>query len=205
MVSSGNQRNILVTQIIEFQKEHPEIEVTHSEMEQESYKAAIEGWLHSKNFHSDVLFWFAGANLKRFVSKGWVEPIDDLWKKQNWDNEFSKASKTAVTIQDQIYSLPMSYYQWGFYYRKSIFRQHNLRPPQTWKEFLQVGESLKENNIVPITLGSKDRWTAAGWFDYLNLRVNGFAFHQSLMEGKVSYTDPRIKEVFRYWKELLDR
>jgi len=204
MVSSADQRSTFFNKIKEFEKEHPEIEVTRREIGQETYKAAIEGWLHSKKFHSDVLFWFAGAKLDEFVSKEWVEPIDDIWKKQNWDKEFSKTFKTAVTTHDKTYGLPISYYQWGFYYRKSIFRQHNLRPPQTWKEFIQVGETLKANNIVPIALGSKDRWAAAGWFDYLNLRINGLPFHQNLMKGKVSYTDPRIKEVFRYWKELLD-
>jgi len=174
-------------------------------VEHKVYKANIENWLNSKTFHSDVIFWFAGARLKSFVSKGWVEPINDLWKEQKWDNDFSKSSKTAITVQGNIYGLPISYYQWGFYYRKSVFQKNNLKIPQTWKDFLQVGDSLKAKGIVPITLGSKYRWTAAAWFDYLNLRINGLTFHQKLMEGRISYNDPRIKEVFSYWKELLDR
>ena len=205
MVSSGKQRTVFVKLVRQFQNQHRDLDVIHKEMEQETYKIAIEEWLNTKNFHSDVFLWFSGEKLKDFVSKGWVEPIDDLWRNQKWDNEFTKASKTAVSVQEKIYGLPMSYYQWGFYYRKSTFQQLDLQPPQTWREFLKVGERLKANNIIPILLGSKYRWTAAGWFDYLNLRINGLPFHQNLMAGKVSYTDRRVLEVFRYWKELLDR
>ena len=55
-----------------------------------------------------------------------------------------------------------------------------------------------------MAIGTKFPWTAAGWFDALNLRTNGFDFHIQLMDGKVPYTDPKVKEVFAKWKQLID-
>jgi len=205
MVSSGSQRAVFVKLIQKFQKHHPFIDVNRKEYEQEKYKKQISHWLAPDKHHSDVLFWFAGTKLKGFVKKGWLEPLDDLWVSQEWNKGFSKAAKDLVSEAAIPYGLPMSYYQWGFYYRKSVFKAHNLTPPETWSQFLSACEILKQNNISPIVLGSKYRWPAAGWFDYLNLRINGLDFHQSLMEGRESYTDSRIKTVFNVWKDLLDK
>ena len=44
----------------------------------------------------------------------------------------------------------------------------------------------------------RDR-TAGGWFDYLNLRINGYQFHMDLTAGKVSYEDPRLDATFAAW------
>jgi multiple sugar transport system substrate-binding protein len=42
-----------------------------------------------------------------------------------------------------------------------------------------------------------------GMFDMLNMRINGYDFHVSLMGGQESWTDDRVKEVFATWEELL--
>jgi multiple sugar transport system substrate-binding protein len=47
-------------------------------------------------------------------------------------------------------------------------------------------------------------WTAAGWFDYLNLRINCLDFHMQLMAGEVPYTDQRVKDVFAKWRQLVE-
>ncbi len=53
-------------------------------------------------------------------------------------------------------------------------------------------------------MAGRDAWTLAGWFDYLDLRINGNAFHQKLMAGEAPYTDPRVKKVYTTWKQLID-
>jgi multiple sugar transport system substrate-binding protein len=42
-----------------------------------------------------------------------------------------------------------------------------------------------------------------GTFDILNMRMNGYDFHVSLMAGKDKWTDPKVKAVFAKWAELL--
>ena len=65
-------------------------------------------------------------------------------------------------------------------------------------------EKLKSNGITPITIGTRYLWTAAGVFDYLNLRTNGYDVHNQLTAGKIKYTDPRIRKTFEYWAELVN-
>ncbi|MFW5643185.1 MAG: ABC transporter substrate-binding protein, partial [Alkalispirochaeta sp.] len=91
------------------------------------------------------------------------------------------------------------------FYRRDLFDQNNLSVPENWEDFLSVSQTLKDNGITPITIGTKFLWTAGGWFDYLNLRINGFDYHMELMDGRASYLDSELDAVFETWGELLDR
>ncbi len=185
----------------EFNQAHPDIEAEFNIYDHESYKTSIRNWLSSAA--PDVIFWFSGERMNTFVSKGLITPITDIWQANGLDDKMAP-SRSGVTFEGEQYGLPYTYYQWGIYYRKDIFEQHGIAVPQTWEEYLAACKKLKENNIAPISIGTKLLWTAAGWFDYLNLRVNGLDFHMQLMHGEVPYTDQRVKNVFAEWRKLID-
>ena len=120
-------------------------------------------------------------------------------------NDSMGATKSALSVDGKQYGVPWGYYQWGMFYRTDIFDKFGLSEPANWDEFLEIGETLKANGVTPVTIGTKYLWTAGGWFDYLNLRVNGLDYHMDLMLGEASYTDPELDEVFDVWKDLIDR
>jgi multiple sugar transport system substrate-binding protein len=92
------------------------------------------------------------------------------------------------------------------YYRRDLLADAEIeQPPRDWSELLEACAKLKARGIRPIALGSKDLWPTAGWFDYIDLRLNGYDFHMALMGGTVPYTDQRVKDVFAKWRELIDR
>ena len=62
---------------------------------------------------------------------------------------------------------------------------------------------MKSDGLVPIAFADKDGWPAMGTFDIINMRINGYDFHISLMAGKESWTDPKVKQVFDTWRGLL--
>jgi len=109
-----------------------------------------------------------------------------------------------MTRDGKQWGVPYTYYQWGIYYRSDIFADNDITPPSTWDELLAASATLKEAGITPFTIGTKFLWTAAGVFDYLNLRTNGYDVHNDLTAGKIKYTDPRIVDVFEKWKELVE-
>jgi multiple sugar transport system substrate-binding protein len=110
----------------------------------------------------------------------------------------------SMTIDGKQWGVPYTYYQWGVYYRKDIFEELGIEEPKTWEELLAASRKLNENDIKPFTIGTKFLWTAAGVFDYLNLRQNGYDYHNQLTAGKVKYTDDRTRATFERWKELMD-
>lgn len=191
-----------ITQVVEqFNKEHKDITAELNIYDHESYKASIRNWLSSEA--PDVVFWYAGERMNTFVTKGLIEPVSDVWE-NNGLSEKMASTKSGVTFDGQQFGLPYTYYQWGVYYRKDIFEKFSIKVPTTWNEFTSACATLKKNGVAPIAIGTKNLWPSAGWFDYLNLRVNGLEFHMQLMKGEVPYTDQRVKDVFAKWRELID-
>ena len=185
-----------------FREEYPDIDVTLNTFDHEAYKTAIRNFLASDP--PDVALWFAGNRMKFFVEQGLFMDISDLWEEAGF-NESMASSRPTLTVDGAQYGVPWGYYQWGVFYRTDIFEEYGLEVPETWDKFLQFSQTLKDNGITPVTIGTKFLWTAAGWFDYLNLRINGFDYHMELMDGEASYLDPELDEVFATWRELIDR
>jgi multiple sugar transport system substrate-binding protein len=184
----------------DFKKENPDIKVVVNTTSHEAYKVQIRTWLPNKA--PDIATWFAGNRAKYFVDKGLVEPIDDVWA--GIDSQFSDSIKDVVTFGGKKYLMPLSYYNWGFYYRKDLFAKAGIKnAPKTWAEFTAAVESLGKISVSPIAIGIKDGWPAAAWFDYLNMRVNGYKFHMGLMSGTESYLDPKVKKTFEVWQNLI--
>ena len=184
-----------------FQKENPDVKVEYNEYDHEAYKTALRNWLSTSP--PDVVYWFAGNRMKEFVTRGLFEDVSDVWQKDGL-NETLATSKGVMTIDDKQWGVPYTYYQWGIYYRKDIFAKNGVEVPKNWTEFLAACKKLKAGGVAPIAIGTKFPWTAAGWFDYLNMRTNGYDFHMQLMDGKVAYTDPRVKKTFENWKQLIE-
>ena len=186
-----------------FQEDHPDYEIVHSTVAHEDFKQAIRAYLTAST-PPDVMTWFAGNRARFFIDNDLIMDISDVWESEGWNESYPKGFQALSTVDGKQYFLPTSWYWWAVYYRPSIFAELNLEPPETWEEFMEVNETLKENGITPLAIGTKYRWTAAAWFDYLNMRINGPQFHIDLMLCKESYDDPRVAKVFEYWGELLE-
>ncbi len=186
-----------------FQEDHPDYEIVHSIVAHEDFKQAIRAYLTAST-PPDVMTWFAGNRARFFIDNDLIMDISDVWESEGWNESYPKGFQALSTVDGKQYFLPTSWYWWAVYYRPSIFAELNLEPPETWEEFMEVNETLKENGITPLAIGTKFRWTAAAWFDYLNMRINGPQFHIDLMLCKESYDDPRVAKVFEYWGELLE-
>ncbi|MFE0628212.1 ABC transporter substrate-binding protein [Streptomyces sp. NPDC058864] len=149
----------------------------------------------------DVFMWFAGYRMQFFAQKGLLSDISDLWK--GFDG-FSDALKAQSTGQDgKQYFVPLYYYPWAVFHRKSVFQEHGYEVPKTFDEYRALAGRMQKDGIVPFAFGDKDGWPAMGTFDYLNVRANGYEFHVSLMAGEESWTDPKVKQVFDLWRGLM--
>jgi len=186
-----------------FKKANPGINVTANNGDREAHKNTIRNAL--QNDAPDVITWYPGNRMGPFVDAGLFADISDLWSSDaNLSSNFN-AIKPTMSRGGKQWGVPYSFYQWGVYYRKDIYDKLGLSEPKTWDELLGNCDTLKGAGVTPFTIGTKFLWTAAGVFDYLNLRTNGYEVHNDLTAGKIKYTDPRIRATFAKWGEMLDR
>ena len=182
---------------------NPNSPVQHTIVNHEDFKQAIRAYLVAEPA-PDVLTWFAGNRARFFIDRDLIMPVSDVWEEEGWNEDFPKGFRAMSEVDGEAYFLPTSWYWWAIFYRTDIFEEYGITPPETWDELIAACETLDGAGLIPITIGTKFRWTAAAWFDYLNMRINGPQFHLDLMLGKESYTDPRVKEVFVKWNELFE-
>ncbi len=187
--------------VAKFSAENPDINVIVNINDREAHKTAIRNFLSADA--PDVTSWYPGNRMGPFVDAGLFEDVSDLWEEQGFGETLS-AIKPTMTRDGKQWGVPYTYYQWGIYYRKDIFDNLGIEEPTTWDELLAASAKLKENGVTPFTIGTKFLWTAAGVFDYLNLRTNGYDVHNALTAGEIKYTDPRIKATFEKWQELVE-
>ncbi len=201
--SDPNPKAAFAAAVKKFEAENPGITVKLNIYDHESYKSSIRNWLTSAP--PDVALWYSGERMRQFVKPGLLTDVSALWTDAA-KKEFGAKAVSSVTVDGKQYGVPYSYYQWGIYYRADLFEKAGVTTPiKDWAGLLDACGKLKASGVEAIDLGSKDLWPTGGWFDYLNLRLNGYEFHMQLMAGKVSWEDPKVREVFAHWKQLLDK
>ena len=150
----------------------------------------------------DVMCWFAGYRMRAFASRGVVGDVSDVW--ESIGGGFSEGFKNASTgLDGKQYFVPFYYYPWAVHYRKSVFADHGYEIPTTWDEFKALCDQMQTDGLIPLAAANDGNWPQMGMFDMLNLRINGYDFHVSLMGGQESWTDDRVKAIFTAWEEIL--
>ena len=151
----------------------------------------------------DVMAWFAGYRMRAFAGKGVVGDISDVWA-ADLDDDMSAGFKSASTgLDGNQYFVPFYFYAWGIHYRKSLFEENGYDIPTTWDEFLALNDQMEADGLIPLAAANDGRWPQMGMFDMLNLRINGYDYHVSLMGGNESWDSDEVKAVFAAWEELL--
>ena len=198
----GNQRATWQNAFDQFKKANPDVDLKVTYVGEEAYKVQMSGWLATDP--PDILSWHNGERMAYFAKRGLLEDLSGDWQKNGWNQNYASV-KQSSTYAGKQYSLPLGYDAYGFFYRKDLFQKAGIAgEPTNWAQFMEDCKKLKAAGIAPIAVPARDAWTLAAWFDYLDLRVNGYAFHQKLMAGEIPYTDPRVRNVYVAWKTLID-
>ena len=186
-----------------FNRENRGNAVTATGLEHETFKVGILSRLSSGE-GTDIFSYWAGAKVQALVNAGYLEPLDGVWQQDRLEQRFTPAVSAACVYNGHPYAIPVTQHFVAFFYNKKLFASLGLTPPATWKEFLEVCERIKASGATPIAIGTRERWPAQFWFDYLLLRTAGPHYRQALMEGAKAYTDPEVKRAFTLWRQLLD-
>ncbi len=149
----------------------------------------------------DVVSWFAGYRMRAFASKGVLGDVSDVWSGLNGMSDGFRSASSG--LDGKQYFVPFYFYPWAVHYRKSLFADNGYSIPTTWDEFKALCDTMQADGITPLSAANDGRWPQMGMFDMLNLRVNGYDYHVSLMGGNESWESAEVKNIFSTWSEIL--
>jgi multiple sugar transport system substrate-binding protein len=175
------------------------VSVTINNVDHNTFQAQIDNYLQATP--QDFFSWGAGYRMRDLAQRGLVDNVDDAWKAMG--SQYSAGAKSLATAADgHQYYIPFDVNPWVIYYRKSVWAKYGYQIPATWDAFVALAKQMQKDGLTPIAFSDKDGWPALAWYDYLDMRMNGYAFHMSLMLGNESWTDPKVAAVFDTWASI---
>ena len=184
----------------EFQKKNPNVTIKAIPLQNEQFKTKIPIALQSDSPPDVFQSWGGGglveqqkagkvANLTKYV-KPWIKTLG--------------GSAAGWQVNGTQYAIPYSVGVVGFWYNKALFRQAGVRSaPKTWPQFIAAISKLKDADITPIAIGSKDQWPDAFYWDYLAVKL---CSKKVMQQSAVTYNfrDRCWVRAGQYLKQLLD-
>lgn len=186
--------------IAEFEAANPDIDVVLQNFDHEGYKTAIRNFLTTDA--PDLANWYAGNRMAPFVDAGQFMDVTDAWD-ANGLNESLASAAASMTMDGKKWGIPYTYYQWGVYFNKDAYAAAGANVPANYDEFVANCELFKAAGIDCLTTGTSALWPGAGIFDYMNLRTNGYEFHNALTSGEIAWTDDRVRATFANWAKIV--
>lgn len=183
----------------QFQTDNAGLSVKMNTVAHTTFQENINNYLQGSP--DDAFSWFAGYRARFFAQKNLVGDISDVYAATQGIPEGLK--KACSTADGKQIVMPATYYPWVVLYRKSEWDKRGYTEPKTLDELKALAAKMQKDSIVPFAMADKDGWEAMATFDILNLRVNGYDFHVSLMDGKEDWTGDKVAKVFDVWKGLL--
>lgn len=149
----------------------------------------------------------AGGELKTYVDGGYLDNVDDIWAAQNLGLKYRAVLSKMVTFNGHKMAIPVSIHRanWLFY-NVPLLKQFGLDPPRDVDELIADAKILAAHNIIPIGLGTRDKWTAVFLFDAVLLSVAGPDVYEQFYTGLLDpQTDPHfyIRTAFQKFAQLI--
>ncbi|MFZ3577160.1 ABC transporter substrate-binding protein [Virgibacillus sp. DJP39] len=143
------------------------------------------------------------------LNEGWVaadkmEPLDDLYKENEWMDKFPEELIDLVSSDGHIWSVPVNIHRGNvMFYNMKVFEENGIEIPTTFDEFFEVADKLKAAGITPLALGDKESWTATQIFENVLLGVLGPDDYKKLFAGEISLDDAQVVEAAEKFKKFL--
>jgi multiple sugar transport system substrate-binding protein len=136
-----------------------------------------------------------------FMWRWWTEQnsehaadLTDIWtpEKDAFVQDAVKAGGKVIMIPYVISAKP------GFWYRKSFFSDHNLKPAKTWEEFTDLLRKIGgiEGVKNPIVTGDGVGWPISDITEHFIIAFGGPQLQNRLIDGSVKWTDDEVRRVF---------
>lgn len=197
---------VAMRKIIEdFRADHPEIEVIDEGLPTDGLRTRLRT-VAAADEMPELFVMFPDAMTKEFVKGNLLQPIDEeLNANPEWRDNFIPNALDGFTVDGKVYSVPMNLAPSSLvFYNDALFKQHNVKVPETWEELQTAVQTFKENGVIPIALGNKTNWVAQStFFSTVADRITGTDWFLKAVEQEgAKFTDPEFIQALKMFQEL---
>jgi multiple sugar transport system substrate-binding protein len=182
-----------------FEAKHPGTEVEITWYQKPPLYAALKTALVAGQA-PDVFY--SEPDQVEYIENGFLLPLDEGI---DWNN-VEDWSRDVWTFDGKTYGLPLETFTVELYYNKDTMKQLGFELPEGGQvdqaQFKEIVKAAADAGITPIVQGVGDRPYPGAYLTHeLLLKKLGADDYGKLLNGQLSFTDPRVAEVFTYVKE----
>jgi len=153
--------------IKQFEAANPNITIQNVPLQNELFKTKITPALRGNSPPDIYQQWGSGQQATQ-VQSGKVADISS--QVSPWISSLGTPA-TEWQTNGKWYGVPYDLHVVGFWYRKDLFAKAGITsPPTTIPQLVSDDAKLRAAGITPITVGSKDGWPDAFWWEYFAVR-----------------------------------
>ncbi|WP_438351521.1 ABC transporter substrate-binding protein [Paenibacillus sp. FA6] len=113
----------------------------------------------------------------------------------------------VAKVNGKVYTAPVvKEYLLGIIYNKDIFEQAGItKEPNTWQEFLEDCQKIKDLGISPIVVGGKDLWHMGFWQGFFmgnDMFAENENWNSDRKAGRVHFSDENVVKAMKDMTEL---
>ncbi len=199
-IDPGEKEVVYQEAVKRFEEKNPDVEVKMLRTANDAYKqklvVAMSGGTPPDVFHS-----WGGGWLKEFVDQNQVLDVTSKTDKEH----FNELALNNSTFEDKVYGLPLGISLDLIFYNKEIFNEYGLTAPETYKEWVEIIKTLKENDVIPIALANQTKWPGAYYLMNFASRIGGpELFNEAFARDGRGFDDEAYIEAGKYIQELVE-
>lgn len=166
-----------------FEAQNEGVTVNFEYVANEAYKSRLPTLLQS-NARPDIFYSWGGETLVEQAAAGFLQPIDDLLP-EGFSDTIPEAGLQAFSVDGALYGVPQYATEVVFWTNTALTDQAgiDIDAIQSWDDFLDAVQTLKDAGITPIVVGGQDKWPLHFYWSYLALREGGPEIIASAMAG----------------------
>ncbi len=139
------------------------------------------------------------------VVAGRMEPLDQLYKDEGWNDVFPKGLIEIASYQGKPWSVPVNIHRANvLWYNKKMFADIGAEPPKTWDEFFSIGEKLKSKGQPLIAVAENGPGFWAHVTETILIATLGADAYRGLFNGTTKWDDKRVTDALNLSVKALD-
>ena len=195
----------------EFQEKYPDITIQdESTNDSNSFTNQFKTDVASGNV-ADIIQWPGISIMKEYADTGVFLDLTDLIAetpdiKDNVDSTLLDMMELSSVGTEGTYALPINNQMEVFYYNKELFQKAGIeKAPETWDEFYDVCDKLKESGVTQWVVGATNAWRVVHIQTGLLYKMCGVEKAKELGGRKAKWTDEDVVETIAFIQDLADR
>jgi glucose/mannose transport system substrate-binding protein len=145
----------------------------------------------------------AGAELQDYIDAGQLEPLNDLYSQQGWNDVFPEQLLDQITVAGSIYSVPVNIHRANvLWFSPKVLKDAGVSAtPTTMDEWIAAMGKVKAAGKLPLALG--EQWTVKHLLEAVLLADLGTDGYAALWKAGADWNSPQVTKALQDFAQIL--